>query len=95
MRNTKKWVLSALENREWGSILSVIRMDTRIEIVPEGINGALFQTCRQIERGGEQMELHVNGVKLYYRVSGHGPAVILVQGMGKTTPFFDETLLRC
>ena len=37
------------------------------------------------------MELHVNGVKLYYRVSGHGPAVILVHGNGEDHSIFDET----
>lgn len=37
------------------------------------------------------MELHVNGVKLYYRVSGHGPAVILVHGNGEDHSVFDET----
>ena len=43
------------------------------------------------------MELHVNGVKLYYRVSGHGPAVILVHGNGEDHSIFDETaaLLSC
>lgn len=37
------------------------------------------------------MELHVNGIKLYYRMSGHGPSMILVHGNGEDHTIFDET----
>lgn len=37
------------------------------------------------------MEIRVNGVRLYYRVTGSGPAVILVHGNGEDHTIFDET----
>lgn len=37
------------------------------------------------------MFVHVNGVRIYYRVTGRGPAVILVHGNGENHTIFDET----
>jgi hypothetical protein len=42
MRNTKKWALSALKIREWGSILSVIRMDTGLRLFRRGDKRSAF-----------------------------------------------------
>ncbi|WP_331666852.1 alpha/beta fold hydrolase, partial [Lacrimispora sp.] len=42
------------------------------------------------------MYIEVNGVTLYYEVSGNGPAILLVHGNGEDHSIFNETaeLLR-